>query len=579
MRRVTALARSIPQERAAVVSIALQNVVRACLATLLGWTIVGISIRAEAQSIPREVAARSIPAAVIVMMETSAGRSEGSGSIIHHHGYVLTNFHVVGHVHPFDGGVPGDLYREDGIVTLFQAQTSHDEARPVWTGRVVRGDPQADLALIRIDASVDGSPIPSSHHFPTVPLATEQAELSEPVFALGYPLGIRTVSVTGGQVTGFDIDADGTVTFIRVDADFNPGNSGGMLLNQAGELIGIPTLVVRGREQMAPIEKARPAGRIPADWIRDMQSGISEPTRQNTPFLDEQRMAVRSAGAGLVVQGEELFFLRISVGWTGFVRFSIDEAMPAIAMDAMLMSLDRPRAWIRRVHDNALAVLPTDGNRLLVVVAVRRRRDDGSQGGPTRLLLEAQRADMVGGLGVRQVASTISAPSGAQALVARSTETASEEKSDPLGWASIRIQGALVMDPLHTQDLVGGAAFLAAFTAPMFVVGEMRPLMFTMDYGARGVLGGWRDSLFAMSFVTLGFRAGLGSSEFSVEVPIYYTLGVGSVEDEFSFSPYGYEIGLNARIRNFSIGVTWSESHRGNYSVLRLLGLSTWWYF
>lgn len=519
------------------------------------------------------------------MMETSTGRSEGSGSIIHPNGYVLTNFHVVGHVHPFDGGIPGDLYRADGLVTLFQAQTSHEEARPLWRGRVVRGDPQADLALIRIESTLEGTPIPSSHHFPTVPLATDPAELSEPVFALGYPLGIRTVSVTGGQVTGFDIDADGNVTFIRVDADFNPGNSGGMLLNQAGQLIGIPTLVVRGREQMAPIEKARPVGRIPGDWIRDMQSGISEPIAPSTPFLVEQQMAVRSAGAGLVVQGEELFFLRIPEGWTGSVRFSIDQTMPAIAADAMLMSLDRPRAWIRRVRDNTLAVLPSDGQRLLMVVTVRRRRDDGSQGGPTRLLLEPQRVG-AGGLGLRQQSTPIvsapptsSVPSGTPMLVSRPTGTSPEEDPDPLGWGSVRVQGALVMDPLHTQEMVGGAAFAAAFTAPVFVVGEMRPLMFTMDYGARGVLGGWRDSFFAMGFATLGFRAGIGSPNFSIEVPLYYTLGMGSVENEFSFSLYGYEIGLNARFRDFSFGVTWSESHRGNFSVLRLLGLSLSWYF
>lgn len=589
------VARSLSYERRAAVVLpvlTIKNAIRMCLTLLAGWAWFGPVSRTSAQAIPREVAARSIPAAVIVMMETGAGRSEGSGSIIHHRGYVLTNFHVVGHVHPFDGGIPGDLYREDGIVTLFQAQTSHDEARPAWTGRVVRGDPQADLALIRIESSVDGVPIPSSHRFPTVPIANDQAELSEPVFALGYPLGIRTVSVTGGQVTGFDIDADGHVAFIRVDADFNPGNSGGMLLNQAGQLIGIPTLVVRGREQVAPIEKARPASRIPADWISDMQAGITEPIRQSTPFLVEQQMAVRSAGAGLVVQNEELFFLRIPDGWTGSVRFSVDQSMPAIAADAMLISLARPRAWIRRVRDNALAVLPADGNRLLVVVTVRRRRDDGSQGGPTRLMLEAQRSGGSGGLGVRGSAPIISAaptataatttstvPSGTPVLVSRPTETTSEQEHDPLGWASVRVQGALVMDPLHTQDTVGGAAFVAAFTAPVFVVGEMRPLMLTMDYGARGVLGGWRDAFFAMSFVAAGFRAAIGSSDFSVEVPLYYTMGVGSVEDEFSFSPYGYEVGLNARFGNFSFGVTWSESHRGNFSVLRMLGLSTWWYF
>ena len=77
----------------------------------------------------------------------------------------------------------------------------------------------------------------------------------------------------------------------------------------------------------------------------------------------------------------------------------------------------------------------------------------------------------------------------------------------------------------------------------------------------------------------LGASLAIGDRDLMIELPLRYALGFSEADDEFVFSPFGYEIGARVRFSGFAVGLSWSEMHRGNYSVLRSLSVSTGWYF
>jgi serine protease Do len=148
-------------------------------------------------------------------------RGTGTGFIVDPSGAIVTNFHVV------EGGLSIRVVMADG--RRFNA-------------RVIGGDPDADLAVLDIEA--DG--------LPTVPLGESGGlRLGEPVVALGFALALAGgPSVTTGIVSALGRtitagDAQGTSRtyedLIQTDAAINPGNSGGPLVDLAGRVIGINT--------------------------------------------------------------------------------------------------------------------------------------------------------------------------------------------------------------------------------------------------------------------------------------------------------------------------------------------------
>ena len=142
----------------------------------------------------------------------------GSGVIISQDGYIATNNHVI------DGATKIE-------VTLNDKKT--------YTGTIVGTDPTTDLALIKIEAK-NLSAIYYGN--------SDAVNIGEWVLAVGNPFNL-TSTVTAGIVSakGRNINIlkeDYAIeSFIQTDAAVNPGNSGGALINQQGELIGINTAI------------------------------------------------------------------------------------------------------------------------------------------------------------------------------------------------------------------------------------------------------------------------------------------------------------------------------------------------
>jgi 2-alkenal reductase len=152
---------------------------------------------------------------------TGSAQASGSGVIISDQGYILTNNHVV------DGYDKLQAVLRDG-------QTI--DARLVGT------DPFADIAVLKVEAK-----LPGVAEFGN----SDELKAGEAVIAIGSPLGDFKNTVTVGVVsaTGRSIDtAQGyqMEDMIQTDAAINHGNSGGPLVNVAGQVIGINALVVRG---------------------------------------------------------------------------------------------------------------------------------------------------------------------------------------------------------------------------------------------------------------------------------------------------------------------------------------------
>jgi serine protease Do len=152
---------------------------------------------------------------------TPGGTVSGSGVFISDQGYILTNNHVV-------ADTQGDL-------TIVLADGSQEKAT------IVGRDQYSDIAVLKTTGKV-----------PAVATLGNSDVLTpgETVIAIGSPLGDFKNTVTVGVVsaTGRSIDTGNGYTIenlIQTDAAINQGNSGGPLVNLAGEVIGINTLIVR----------------------------------------------------------------------------------------------------------------------------------------------------------------------------------------------------------------------------------------------------------------------------------------------------------------------------------------------
>lgn len=180
---------------------------------------------------------RAAPAVVAIWSTIGQRTGLGSGAIIDPSGVVLTNYHVV------RGSARLEIALSD---------------RTSYTGQVLGGDPQNDLAVVRL--------IDSPGRLPTIPLGDlNDIKPGALAIAIGNPRGLER-SVTVGVVSGLNRRLDDTPSrapireAIQTDAAINQGNSGGPLLNSRGELIGINTAieVVTGQRGFGGIGYAVP---------------------------------------------------------------------------------------------------------------------------------------------------------------------------------------------------------------------------------------------------------------------------------------------------------------------------------
>ncbi len=338
---------------------------------------------ASAQELSSSLTRRAVRAAVKITAESSRGEgSTGSGTIIDPRGYVLTNFHVVGHTRP-GRGEPGSFISPNNQVRIALVTHARETAQERYLGEVVRADARLDLALVRIVSDLQGQPLNARERFPFLPLAdTSRLRPGSRVFAFGFPLGVSTINVTSGEMSGFQMNSRDEVAWIRTDAEFNPGNSGGMLLDTRGRLIAIPTAVLSGHGTLEPIELARPVERVPREWLRLLRRGhIDDTVVAGVPVLPDQgELQDEAVGDGGAFDRPELHYYRVPAARP--VRI---EVAPALAVGLLTSDGRVVREGRGRVQVNA-----ADPQGLFLAVLVPPRTESG--GGTLALRLRTRPA-------------------------------------------------------------------------------------------------------------------------------------------------------------------------------------------
>jgi len=191
---------------------------------LLSSLCISLSHAAENQGgqISDAIVAKVDPSVVAIKHE----KSGGSGFIISEDGYILSNGHVV------RGSDKEDPTQPAEAITVILS----DERK--FPAQVIGFSTDPDVALLKIDVDTPLQPVEFAD--------STQAQIGQPCFAVGTPLGLKR-TFTSGILSSVDRSTFGTfTTVLQTDAAINPGNSGGALFDQEGRVLGINTYSSHG---------------------------------------------------------------------------------------------------------------------------------------------------------------------------------------------------------------------------------------------------------------------------------------------------------------------------------------------
>jgi putative serine protease PepD len=170
-----------------------------------------------------DIADRTLPAVVTIVVEGGSQEGSGSGFVIRSSGYIVTNNHVVA------------IADSGGELTVVFSDGERVK------GTVVGTSPSYDLAVVKVERT----------GLPAIELGDSSAvRVGDTAIAIGAPLGLDG-TVTSGIVSAVDrpvtagesTDDVSFINAIQTDAAINPGNSGGPLLDDSGAVIGVNSAI------------------------------------------------------------------------------------------------------------------------------------------------------------------------------------------------------------------------------------------------------------------------------------------------------------------------------------------------
>ncbi|MDD7363172.1 MAG: trypsin-like peptidase domain-containing protein [Peptoniphilus sp.] len=213
-----------------------------------------------------------------------AVQGSGSGFIVSEDGYILSNAHVVGEA-------------KNSVKVLLNDGSEAD-------GTVVWSDAALDLGLVKIKK--DG--------LVALPMGdSDDLNIGEVAVAIGNPLGLDFQrSVTAGVISGLnrnigEVEGNYMDGLIQTDASINAGNSGGPLLNEEGQVIGINSVKIASAEGLGfsiPINTAKPIVEqvIKTGDYKTVALGISGYT---VSAIERSGYDLGTGGKGVIVGGVE----------------------------------------------------------------------------------------------------------------------------------------------------------------------------------------------------------------------------------------------------------------------------------
>jgi len=209
------------------------------------------------------------------LQEVPAG--SGSGFVWDESGVIVTNFHVV------EGA--------RSLSVTFQDQQTFE-------AKIVGLEPRKDIAVLKVDA-------PSKLFVPIRVAKAVSVEVGQKAIAIGNPFGLDHTLTTGViSAIGRQVQGAGGVTIrdmIQTDAAINPGNSGGPLLDSAGQLIGMNTMIYSKSGASAGIGFAVPASTISRIVPQILKTGRAEQVGVGIGVDPMQKLEQRLQIEGIIV--------------------------------------------------------------------------------------------------------------------------------------------------------------------------------------------------------------------------------------------------------------------------------------
>ena len=289
-------------------------------------------------------------------------RTGGSGVILDAGGYIVTNSHVI------EGA------RRVQIVLPRPAPgsgTSIVRARGMAVDATIVGiDEETDIAVLRV----------AEKNLPALPLGdSDSLRQGQLVFAFGSPLGLEN-SVSMGVVSavGRQLELDDPMVYVQTDAPINPGNSGGPLVDAAGRVVGINTLILSQGGGNEGIGFAAPSNIVRTVFDQIRTNGR---VRRGTIGVNAQTITPTLAAA-LKLSQESGVILGDVFPQTPAAAAGLRIGDVVLALDGKGMENGRQfevNLYRRAVGDTVSLEVLRDGQRMTFPVAVAEREDD-----PTR---------------------------------------------------------------------------------------------------------------------------------------------------------------------------------------------------
>ena len=216
---------------------------------------------------------QAVKAAVFIVMLDDKGDmlGSGSGTILTADGMILSNFHVVGDLET------KELNNSKGLIAIGVLDDPTEPPVVNYLAQVVQVDPDLDLSVSCIVSDLKNRPV-KNVKFPAVPIGdADQLSLGDNITVIGFPgVGFGehgdtpSLTFSKGSVAGFE-SRDRVKVWIKTDAATGPGDSGAMVVNEAGEIIGVHTQGWSDQKSAARLSAERPINRA-YDLIKRAQA-------------------------------------------------------------------------------------------------------------------------------------------------------------------------------------------------------------------------------------------------------------------------------------------------------------------
>ena len=319
-----------------------------------------------------EATARTAGAAVVRVVTTSYGfgqglvpstadlvtteHASGSGAVVDPDGYIITNAHVVRGALRLRVEVPmaptGDsiLARRSRLVD----------------GQIVGLDQETDLAVIKI----------AERNLPALAFGdSEELKAGQLVLAMGSPLGLHN-SVSLGVVSAVarQLEPESPMIYVQTDAAFNPGSSGGPLIDMHGRLVGINTLVVSQGSRNEGLGFAAPSNIVRA--VYEQIKNIGHVRRGDIGVFAQTVTPVLASGLSLA-RDHGVVLADVKPG-TPAARAGLHQGDLVLALDGKPMENGRQlhvNLYRRFVGEVVTLEILRDGQGVKVPVAMAERVD------------------------------------------------------------------------------------------------------------------------------------------------------------------------------------------------------------